>query len=840
MNWSLLARIALGATIALGGYLVFPAAMCVKASTGGGEFAGDAPGAAWGSDQRASAARAEQEQLATGSGFIGRFLGAVPACLKDRPPTAPPWALFGCLGAFGAFVVLQLLARGAYARQVKRASRKTTAAQAVVASRRGGATGGSRAAMTTSASRVAMETGARSVAATGARAAVPSGSAPVAALPATPAAPAQGAVPRTDALDILSALDDEAAQGEWRREPSARMSKSTDRGEGHAPIHASLPISALSPSRPAAPTAAADVIPQGLESSLDSLGDMPAPSAAWDDWEKDAELSDILVQTTAAFDGPRSGGAVASGASNPSGDGLAIQMFNAPTRWKLGSDLELALAFSRGGSDLGEVVRIGLSLIDAETKVLPVWPGPVALGELLDAEAVLGLGRGIVRVPWPAIAAGLTGHGSKLAGARLRVSCEAGSQESVATSRVVDALTVQFTAPGGEPVEPTVVRLVDPSGTVVRAAVGGHAPGLLEAPMLAAGRYTIEFEDGTFVRSRAGTDSQRVSLDTDGVAMISAGMPAGAVRRTQVVPATVAWVDPAGGTEGDGSRERPFATLQAALSAFGNVDHVELRVLPGTSPPRDREGLAAGGAGQQWTAWWEGRSYDATTAWTEPLESSAFRDNVRLRDAALREDVRLEGRRDVRIVNAAYAALRQQAATDAELLRSLDEAYGRGPMVTLAAGPAPREPFRVEISGCVGVRLEGLRLLGEAGQSGVSIADSAHVSLVRCWVEAFEQGPSGRPGVFAPGRGVQVGNAGTEHDPIELLWCDIGWNDVRRPSMPVRGAALSVFASHVRLSRCYVHDNHASDKPGDITVDADSRLWGDATNHRANNTVTRR
>ncbi len=175
-----------------------------------------------------------------------------------------------------------------------------------------------------------------------------------------------------------------------------------------------------------------------------------------------------------------------------------------------------------------------------------------------------------------------------------------------------------------------------------------------------------------------------------------------------------------------------------------------------------------------------------------------------------------------------------------KLLSSLDEAYGREPMVTLAAGPAPREPFRVEISGCVGVRLEGLRLLGEAGQSGVSIADSAHVSLVRCWVEAFEQGPSGRPGVFAPGRGVQVGNAGTEHDPIELLWCDIGWNDVRRPSMPVRGAALSVFASHVRLSRCYVHDNHASDKPGDITVDADSRLWGDATNHRANNTVTRR
>jgi hypothetical protein len=260
-------------------------------------------------------------------------------------------------------------------------------------------------------------------------------------------------------------------------------------------------------------------------------------------------------------------------------------------------------------------------------------------------------------------------------------------------------------------------------------------------------------------------------------------------------------------------------------------------VRPCTSRAAEREGLLAGTDGQNWLAWWEGRSYNTARPWTSGLDAATHRSQIRVLGPALAEDLHLSGMQRVRIVNAAFADLREQAVRDSRLLAHLDEAYAGEPMAVLLPGAEPREPYRVEMQQCSDIRIEGIRIVGCAGQSGISIVDSRSVQLVRCWVEGFEAGPSGRPGVHAVGRGLQIGNSGTDDHPIELSWCEIGWNRCTRPSVPVRGAAMSVYESRVRLSRCYLHDNRAGQAPADVLADGQSRLFGDATNHRAGNVV---
>jgi hypothetical protein len=84
---------------------------------------------------------------------------------------------------------------------------------------------------------------------------------------------------------------------------------------------------------------------------------------------------------------------------------------------------------------------------------------------------------------------------------------------------------------------------------------------------------------------------------------------------------------------------------------------------------------------------------------------------------------------------------------------------------------------------------------------------------------------------------VHVDASGTPESPIEFSDCDIGWNSVVRRSVPVRGAAMAAYNSHVVMARCYLHDNVATQEPPDVFASGNGSLRGEGASHRAGNRV---
>lgn len=876
MDWKILQRISLAVFVVAIVVLLGPAALCVKRISGGLEIGGGSFDV--GSDEYAAAARANLEQVGSATGFVGRFFGAVPQCVGSNSPLRQPLPVQGAAGGgLLAFVVFTLLARGSYRRQVRSASRRQTAARQVVETRQVSSV---RTGASTTSSRPVAGSG-QSVAARGGATTASSALAP----------PQVG---RVDALDVLSALDAEAAQGEWRRDPSgmqpsASPQTSTARPAAQAPraptAAAAIPEPAASPSgaggpiddfggetMASVPGLSASAQPPASPSVPSTPTTFSSPSAAdrWGSWDDDAELTELLsgVPTpSGAYDAARPGGQVAApggtrgGASAPSRSAFAvagpaagardatqllagtIRVMRIPQRWILGEDLEIAIALQEYDAYTLSRVCVTLSLVGTAGTIEEIWPTAVRLNELLETEEIERIGRGRVKVPWAAIAAGLTGRHDRVGGgAKLRVSVTLDSQEAVGSANVEDRITVQFVDSHGLPLRPTVARILREDLSSVRAGIGAVQAGVLDSGWMTPGRYSLEFEDGTELRTRDGRISPKVGIETDGLAALRAGVPVGAVRRLQAVAPDLIWVDPAAAATGDGSEGRPYQTVAEALSTITSrlpgSPPVEIRVSPSGGRPIDREGVLPGVGAQNFAAWWEGRAYTTGVSWMRPASASAHRAELRLPAVALREDIRFEQIEGIRLVNAGFARLRERAALDADLLARLDSAYAAEPLVvSLAPAGRTQDPFRLEIIACIGVRIEGIRWIGCSGQSGITISDSAGVNLTRCWIEGFESGATGRAGVHAVGRGLQVGHTGTDDDPVEVTWCAIGWNRAVRPSVPIRGAAMSAFESTVRMSRCLIHDNVANLDPPDVAVDRKGRLLGDGTNVRSGNAV---
>lgn len=208
---------------------------------------------------------------------------------------------------------------------------------------------------------------------------------------------------------------------------------------------------------------------------------------------------------------------------------------------------------------------------------------------------------------------------------------------------------------------------------------------------------------------------------------------------------------------------------------------------------------------------------------------------------AFAEDLRIDALSDVRIVNSAYAGLRDRVALSPGFEVNLENELGAIPLAMLRApGSGPTAGFRLEITSAQRIHIEGVHFVGCEGQSGIAIRHSETITLRRCWIDLFASGSTRRSGVFGVGRGVQIDESGGSGNDRSVLLdtCDIGWNRAARRAVPIRGAGVAIVASNVEVRRCHVHDNIATQDPPDLAVQGESTIQG-GDNHRAGNEVLR-
>ncbi len=787
-------------------------------------------------------------QVGAATGFLGRFFGGFKHCYAAAPLTsAPPWQPLTMLGGIVLFFVGRQLAKAQFKANVRRAARTTASPAAIRAS-------GSRTAAHTAANHVAGGSPRRATSASEA----------VAAPRPTRASRPSGApsIGNDDPLerrlrdtgsDVLSALDDELDldspprhTGEFDREPSSIRRPPTSRS-------AAIPTDSFVQEFDAPPSPERTAFDDGPPSRVRSNATLAFDDDDWGDEDDDLLLSGsspvVGVESTAQVDAVRSAPSpTAAFAAIGHGSGREAVVVRLPNAWRLGDDLLLAIAVESATEAPALDTVISISAVSSDARVTELWDFPRPAHDFEGHEGLDDQGRALVTIPfddlYDAIAEMAQYETFDLASLRVNVSL--GDVESIESVPVFDTLHVEFTNRNGTPVRPSLLRLRTPDGATRRAIVGADRPGSLAIASIAPARFELEFEDHAALVTADGSMARRAAIDSEGLAILRGAPPETRelTRRLLVHTPDVIFVAARGeDISADGTIERPFGTLQAALDHVrslrehaDDVSPVELRLEAGTLVPSDRPGLVDGNtASSEWVAWWEGHAANTDTAWTAPAEGDTLRELSRpAPGTALEGDGRIERLDHVYLVNASYADLREQAVRDHALVARLDEAYGALPM-SVIAGPDSdsNAAFRLVITDCADVRLEGIHLLGIRGQSGVQIVDSFDVQLIRCWLDHFESGTTGRSGHFAVGRALQIERSGDENAPVELTWCDIGWNRAVRRSMPVRGAALGAYNSVVHLSRCYVHDNVANAKPVDVTKDGESEVTGDPTNHRA-------
>jgi hypothetical protein len=513
-------------------------------------------------------------------------------------------------------------------------------------------------------------------------------------------------------------------------------------------------------------------------------------------------------------------------------------------------DPRFGLRVSAPDANLPSTARVDVRLVTSEGVPHQIWPAPRPLASLAGSESLATARTAAISIPWRDIATevGRLVERGNAKGVSLRVSVAVANEEVFAAAPILDALTLDFVA-DGEPIPPTIVRITAPSGRVLRAVVGTEQPGRLSLRGIDAGPYELSFEEGSLFAHQNGATAPRLSARTDAIYGLthSRGDAQVVRRRILVVTPRVAYVSPTGTGIGDGTAERPFDRVSSALSALalqptgeGPRRPIEIRLTPGTRDLRERLDLARAPDGTvPWEAWWSERPVPTSTAWTVDVDEQELRrDARRFAAGAFRLDIAVDELDAVRIVNAEYAEARERAARDPDRLFQLDAELSRIPLVELGAPTDDiRQPFRVVVSGCADVILEGLHFVGAMGQSGLSLVDCRAVRVHRCVFEHFESGPVARSGAWAVGRGVQVERSGEPERPVEFVLCEFGWNRSTRKSMPVKGAGIAVYEASLRLTRCFLHHNVASAQPPDIYASGHSRVSGDATNHREANRV---
>lgn len=515
----------------------------------------------------------------------------------------------------------------------------------------------------------------------------------------------------------------------------------------------------------------------------------------------------------------------------------------------VGNDIALDIL----GSSLIEAadqLEIGLTTETSDGRRVPVWSTARTLATAGSHVPVPGGVR--LSIPWKSFGGVLLEHiqNEGLSISLLHVSLTLDPRTMRLEAPVRDALIAHVTSPEGTPSEPRTVLLTSASGQTVRGWIGANSPGRLEVDDVEPGICTIEFDDGSPLALPGGEPARQVHLSTIGVGFASPteGLPPSAAYSLNVRTPAVVYVSATATSQADGSRERPFARLNDAVAhvqarrAAGDsrFDTAELRVDPTARMPSTRPGLTTPGPTSEWLKWWRGLPADQNVDWTRAEKQALLRSqNADNSGLGFCEELILHGVSDLRIVNSAYAELRDRIARSPGFETRLSGEYGDIPLALLAAPEAgTTHNVRIELRNCDRVLIEGIHLLGCAGQSGIVVRDSKAILIRRCWINLFSSGATTAGGVFGVGRGIQIDHSGGSdpNDAIRVEHCDIGWNHAARRAVPIRGAGVALYNSNAELIRCYVHHNCATQGPPDLVAQGDSKVRGEAC-VRADNLV---
>ena len=533
---------------------------------------------------------------------------------------------------------------------------------------------------------------------------------------------------------------------------------------------------------------------------------------------------------------PRSSLSAAQAGSEPV---LAGAEFIAPVY--VGNDITVQIQGTAlaAASDL---LEIGLTLEASDGRLAPVWS---MARTLATAGSFSEVPTGVrLHIPWRSFGGVLLENareeGVSISQLHLSLTLEARTMR--VTSPVRDSFVAQVTAPDGTPSEPRTVLLTSASGRSVRGWVGAESPGRLEVTDVEPGTCTIEFDDGTLFSLPGEPPSRSVHMSTAGAAFASPtdGPPPSAAHSLSAVNPAIVYVSARTESDPDGTRNRPFNLLANAiehvaarrLAGDRRFDAAEIRVDPTAQLPSARPGLLHSRGQSQWLLWWRGEPADQNDEWMSDDHLTRLRDqNTDASELGFYEELSLEGVTDLRIVNSAYADLRDRIARSPGFETVLAAEYGDIPLVHLGAplGGTTRG-MRLELKGCQRVLIEGVHVLGCAGQSGLVIRECSAITIRRCWINLFSSGATASGGVFGVGRGIQIDHSGGSdaHEAIRIERCDIGWNHAARRAVPIRGAGVALYNSNAELIRCYVHHNRATQAPADLVAQGESSVRGEA------------
>ena len=872
INWGLLAKVFLVVALIVGGLVMWPGIQCTMRVMNGAELGGLSEDTEnWVYGGRGSAESSDTGRVAGANSFIGRFFGGIVPCGRQALLRAQDWQPPVAGGAFLGFILFSWFNHLSWKRGVVKAAREPARNTTRATAAAGGKTSANPTVSTTAtASRTAAGT---AVGGTSNRTAANTAvGAPGNRTTSGPAVGNTSSARTTSAQSAIGSPTSSRSGGQTaqhRTLPGDPVSTNlgfddagASRREGS---RVRIPVDPLSSMAGPAPRTAVKsgnqravafsfdddwddaplpeesaALTKGGELSADVAGAAPfsAPPAATPSLINAPTLADVT-------DFGRASARMALSANLPAADGtnspVRLQAFRIPPMSRLGRDIQLAIGLSRPAPDALPRMRIVGVLHGKDRARTPILDESIESMDGIDD--LRRQGKAIVRVPFRLIERSLQRAFDSISGhLRIEFTLSLDDDEQYAGTELVDSMTIRLASASGGLWGPGVVKLRSPDGQMLRIGVGGSGAGMLRLESIMPGAWQLELEDDLRIHAAEGPPTRRVTLKSDAVDAVDAGLPANTpgLRELMVAAPVIVWVR--AGASGEGSFEHPSGSIE---DAFVNADRqrarlgasytpVEIRIFPNGTVPAERPGIVDGARGQ-WLNWWSGQPSDRRTLWT--VAGSELPEIQTPRWDTFARPLHFESVDDLRIVNAEYALLREKAALNPELSEQLDTAYAQVPMVTFFPPESTGEGSRVRFDHCRGVRLEGVQVMGMRGMNALTLNQCEEVVVSRCWFERSAAGPSGHGGGWSPGRGVQIDASGTEHAPIEFSDCDIGWNSVVRRSVPVRGAAMAAYNSHVVIARCYLHDNVATQDPPDVFGSGTGSLRGDSSSHRAGNFI---
>ena len=827
-DWNRISNVCAAVFVAAVLVVMYPFATCVAGVANdthlpsGGVSASSASG---GSAQQ-QAVRATQDMAASAG-------GRVAACYQGNPlPMQPlPVQFAGVLGLVG-LVLFRVLGRIDHRRQVRRASRRQrTARQAIVKERssRGESGGGHPTVGTPTGAAVSLSSGPPRV---------------TTANKSLGLTDAHGTArgPVTGATDVLAQLDAQIAE-------SDALEENTHLTERLGGLSASDELPDLGDMDWDKDSGAWDGAAPASEGSADALADAlglgdPADPPAGDWGRDDAAPTDDASATAAGLFSASPAAAPATPKDGGPRQDLSLERLAVPRAATVNGELVVQL-LATGLDAFHDALDLAIDVIAADGSLTRAVP-PAGLRDIGEYQAMPGGAE--ITIAWQrfSVAALEVARGATGTAAGLRVTLTGPASELTVDAPLHDVLHLRLRDQYDTPWEDLLIEVVDGLGTARFAKATSAGEFLVEG--LAPGNVQVRRVDYGDLQLAGGAPVTRLSTET---ASVGFALPSGEMRDDAYLE-LIAWranrvyVQP-GPHDGDGSRERPFGSLQDAVTSIArqqgsdSLGLSEIRISSAATRPTKRVGLRHYADGRcEWLEWWRSERADTSRAWLREVDVAQVRRQADEHgDDALACDARFEGIQRVRIVGAAYAELFDALNTGRrEPNDEIERAIADAPLSLLARPRAElAAAFRLAFHGLARVSLIGLHLLGGKGQSGIEIRDCAQVDLIRCWVEGFGSGMTNQSGVVAVGRGLQIDQSGSgaAENRVRIERCDLGFNEARRRSMPIRGAGAAIYNSNAVIASCYIHDNRSSQAPSCVVVDRQSSVRG-SRNHRERNT----